>query len=140
MQSCIFLSCDFLTSSLLQKKLRTQISRHQRTQESLTQLCTYSLSATRRMRGSLVTLAFLLTLAALHSEASEEPANNQASCCFSFISRKIPLRFVRDYDRTSELCLMPGVIFHTKTGRQICTNPSDAWVQQYIRYLDGKSN
>lgn len=71
MQSCIFLSCDFLTSSLLQKKLRTQISRHQRTQESLTQLCTYSLSATRRMRGSLVTLAFLLTLAALHSEASE---------------------------------------------------------------------
>ncbi|XP_014717732.2 regakine-1-like [Equus asinus] len=92
------------------------------------------------MRGSLVTLAFLLTLAALHSEASEEPANNQASCCFSFISRKIPLRFVRDYDRTSELCLMPGVIFHTKTGRQICTNPSDAWVQQYIRYLDGKSN
>nr|XP_014597252.2 regakine-1 [Equus caballus] len=92
------------------------------------------------MRGSLVTLAFLLTLAALHSEASEEPANNQASCCFSFTSRKIPLRFVRDYDWTSELCSMPGVIFHTKKGRQICTNPSDAWVQQYIRYLDGKSN
>ncbi|XP_006174920.2 regakine-1 [Camelus ferus] len=60
------------------------------------------------MRVSLATLAFLLTIAALHSEASPEPADNPTTCCLSYISRKIPLSFVKDYERTSDLCSQPG--------------------------------
>ncbi|KAF5916062.1 regakine-1-like [Diceros bicornis minor] len=90
------------------------------------------------MKGSLATLAFLL-IAALHSEANEEPANDQTPCCFSYISRKISLRFVKDYYRTSDLCPMPAVVFLTGKGRQVCVNPGVAWVQEYITYLDSQS-
>ncbi|EPY88428.1 C-C motif chemokine 3 [Camelus dromedarius] len=90
------------------------------------------------MRVSLATLAFLLTIAALHSEASPEPADNPTTCCLSYISRKIPLSFVKDYERTSDLCSQPGVIFLTKKMRQICADPKEAWVEKYIRYLDSQ--
>lgn len=39
-----------------------------------------------------------------------EPANNQATCCFSYTSSKIPLRLVKSYDRTSDLCYTLGVV------------------------------
>ncbi|GAB5580806.1 chemokine (C-C motif) ligand 3-like precursor [Prionailurus iriomotensis] len=32
-----------------------------------------------------------------------------------------------------------GIIFHTRRGRQICANPSDAWVQEYISNLDNSN-
>uniref|UniRef100_A0A8C3H9A9 C-C motif chemokine n=1 Tax=Chrysemys picta bellii TaxID=8478 RepID=A0A8C3H9A9_CHRPI len=57
------------------------------------------------------------------------------TCCFSYISRQIPRRFVVDYFVTSSLCSQPAVVLITKRGRQICTNPEDAWVQQYVNDL-----
>ncbi|KAF0871263.1 CCL4 protein, partial [Crocuta crocuta] len=58
------------------------------------------------------------------------------ACCFSYISWKVPLHFVKDYYRTYDQCPSPGIVLHTRKGRQVCTNPNDAWVQEYIRYLD----
>uniref|UniRef100_A0ABI7XPZ2 C-C motif chemokine n=1 Tax=Felis catus TaxID=9685 RepID=A0ABI7XPZ2_FELCA len=58
------------------------------------------------------------------------------ACCFKYTLRKIPIRFVADYSRTHKQCSSPGIIFHTRRGRQICANPSDAWVQEYISNLD----
>ncbi|KAM8815624.1 regakine-1-like [Rhynchonycteris naso] len=92
------------------------------------------------MRVSLALLAFLLTVAALHSEANEEPPKNEAvTCCLSFLRRPFPLRHVQDYRETSDTCATPGIIFTMTGGRQICTNPSDAWVQRYIRRLNQNS-
>lgn len=91
------------------------------------------------MRVSLAALAFLLTLAVLHSEANEEPAGNMRVCCFSSITRKIPLSLVKNYERTSDKCPQEAVIFQTRSGRSICANPSQAWVQKYIEYLDQTS-
>ncbi|XP_036925787.1 regakine-1-like [Sturnira hondurensis] len=89
------------------------------------------------MRASLVLLTFLLTVAALHSEANKEPAQDQVTpCCFSFSLRRIPFRFVKGYYWTTTQCPTPGVVFLTKHGKEICTNPSDDWVQQYIEQLD----
>ncbi|XP_045745322.1 regakine-1-like [Mirounga angustirostris] len=90
------------------------------------------------MKVILATLAFLLILAVLYTEANEEPVNKltPGPCCFAYISRRVPLRFVEGYDRTSDQCPTPGVIFLTRQGRQICANPSVAWVQEYIRHLD----
>uniref|UniRef100_A0A674JZQ3 C-C motif chemokine n=1 Tax=Terrapene triunguis TaxID=2587831 RepID=A0A674JZQ3_9SAUR len=59
----------------------------------------------------------------------------QPTCCFSYTSRQIPRRFVVDYFVTSNVCSQPGVVFITTKGRQVCTNPEDAWVQQYVKDL-----
>ncbi|XP_019492173.1 PREDICTED: regakine-1-like [Hipposideros armiger] len=88
------------------------------------------------MRVSLLPLAVLLTVAALHSEANEGPDNNMARCCFSYISRMVPFRVVKGYHRTGTQCPKPAVIFLTKRGQEICANPSKAWVQRYIKLLD----
>ncbi|XP_045841664.1 regakine-1-like [Meles meles] len=93
------------------------------------------------MKVILATLAAFLILAALHSEANEEPVNKLTfiKCCFAYVSRKVPLRFVKSYNRTSHQCSTPGVIFLTRKGRQICADPNVAWVQEYIRQLDHMS-
>ncbi|KAM5308943.1 regakine-1-like [Glossophaga mutica] len=88
------------------------------------------------MKASLALLTFLLA-AALHSEANEGPAENGSTpCCYSFTSRRIPFLFVKAYSLTATQCPIPGVIFLTTRERQICANPSDAWVQQYIEQLE----
>uniref|UniRef100_A0A452F2I7 Chemokine interleukin-8-like domain-containing protein n=1 Tax=Capra hircus TaxID=9925 RepID=A0A452F2I7_CAPHI len=88
------------------------------------------------MRVSLAALAFLLTLAILHSEANEgEPADQLITCCFSYMSMAIPLSHVENYRRTR--ALSQG--FQTRNGRSICADPGQAWVQKYIKYLDQKS-
>ncbi|CAN0058577.1 unnamed protein product [Rangifer tarandus platyrhynchus] len=91
------------------------------------------------MRVSLATLAFLLTLAVLHSEANEETTDNLHACCFAFTTRTIPRAHVENYQRTSDMCPQPGVIFQTRGGRSICADPGQAWVQRYIIYLNQKS-
>nr|CAI9701499.1 unnamed protein product [Rangifer tarandus platyrhynchus] len=57
-------------------------------------------------------------------------------CCFSFVSRQIPRKFVDDYYETSSQCSQPGVVFKTKRGRQVCADPSEDWVQEYIADLE----
>ncbi|XP_029783627.1 C-C motif chemokine 3-like isoform X1 [Suricata suricatta] len=114
------------------------------------------------MRGSLTTLAFLLLIvAALRSEANEvmdrgthHRCSQRASvwklctesaqlkptaCCFAYVGKKVPLRSVTDYYRTHDQCSSPGIVFRTRMRRQICAHPSDAWVQEYVRYLDNKT-
>ncbi|XP_007517052.2 C-C motif chemokine 3-like [Erinaceus europaeus] len=63
-------------------------------------------------------------------------ADTPTACCFSYISRQIPRKFVDDYYETSSHCSKPGVIFQTKRGRQICANPSESWVQKYVTDLE----
>ncbi|XP_066222393.1 regakine-1-like [Saccopteryx leptura] len=92
------------------------------------------------MRVSLALLAFLLTVAALHSEANEGPPKKEAvTCCVSFVPRPIPFRRMKDYRETSVICPTPGIIFTTIRGRQICADPRDIWVQQYIQLLKQNS-
>nr|XP_019588106.1 PREDICTED: C-C motif chemokine 3-like isoform X2 [Rhinolophus sinicus] len=57
------------------------------------------------------------------------------TCCFSYMSQKIPRKFVVAYFKTSSQCSKHGVIFITIKGYSICANPSDAWVQDYIKEL-----
>uniref|UniRef100_A0A674JZP2 C-C motif chemokine n=1 Tax=Terrapene triunguis TaxID=2587831 RepID=A0A674JZP2_9SAUR len=75
------------------------------------------------MKVSVAALAFVLSMAL--SSGITTP------CCFNYTSRQIPRRFVVDYFVTSSVCSQPGVIFITTKGRQVCTNPEDAWVQHH---------
>ncbi|XP_077605818.1 C-C motif chemokine 3-like [Crocuta crocuta] len=83
-------------------------------------------------------LAVLLLTAALCSQtwSSFFGADTPTSCCFIYISRQIPRKFVVDYYETSSQCSKPGVIFQTKRGREICADPREAWVQEYITNLE----
>ncbi|XP_065274514.1 C-C motif chemokine 3-like 1 [Emys orbicularis] len=92
------------------------------------------------MKVSVAAIVFVLSMACC-SQASIEEKNFETSwssniaCCFTYTSRQIPRRFVVDYFVTSSPCSLPAVIFITTKGRQVCTNPKDAWVQQYMKDL-----
>ncbi|XP_055435641.1 C-C motif chemokine 3-like [Bubalus kerabau] len=83
-------------------------------------------------------LAVLLLTAALsaHTCSATFGTNTPTDCCFSFVSRQIPRKFVDDYYETSSQCSKPGIIFKTKRGRQVCADPSEDWVQEYITDLE----
>ncbi|KAI5932909.1 C-C motif chemokine 3-like [Manis javanica] len=90
------------------------------------------------MKVSGAVLATLLCTMALCSQVFSAPfgADTPTACCFSYISRQIPRKFIADYFETSSQCSKPGVIFTTKRGREVCADPSETWVQEYIADLE----
>uniref|UniRef100_A0A8D0X6X9 C-C motif chemokine n=1 Tax=Sus scrofa TaxID=9823 RepID=A0A8D0X6X9_PIG len=90
------------------------------------------------MKVPVAALAILLCAMALCSQVFSAPlgADTPTACCFSYTSRQLPRKFVADYFETSSQCSKPSVIFQTKKGREVCANPEDAWVQEYISDLE----
>ncbi|KAM5309244.1 C-C motif chemokine 3-like 1 [Glossophaga mutica] len=90
------------------------------------------------MKVSGAALAVLLCAAALCSQVSPASfgADTPTACCFSYTSRQVPRKFIADYFETSSQCTKAGVIFLTKRGRQICADPREAWVQEYVADLE----
>ncbi|XP_024429031.3 C-C motif chemokine 3 [Desmodus rotundus] len=90
------------------------------------------------MKVSGAVLAALLCAVALCSQVFSAPlgADTPTACCFSYTSRQLPRKFIADYFETSSQCSNPGVIFLTRRGREVCANPSEAWVQEYITHLE----
>ncbi|CAK6438256.1 unnamed protein product [Pipistrellus nathusii] len=90
------------------------------------------------MKLCVTVLSLLVLAAAFCSPALSAPMGSDppTSCCFSYIQRKVPWNFVEDYYETSSLCSQPAVVFQTKKGKQICANPSESWVQEYINDLE----
>ncbi|XP_004434958.1 PREDICTED: C-C motif chemokine 14 [Ceratotherium simum simum] len=93
------------------------------------------------MKVSVAAVSFLLliiitvTLGSKTESFSRGP-HYPADCCFSYITRTIPRNRITHYYETSSQCSKPGVVFITKKGHSICANPSDAWVQDYIKVLE----
>ncbi|KAM9044980.1 C-C motif chemokine 4 isoform 2-T2 [Megaptera novaeangliae] len=87
------------------------------------------------MKLCMTVLSFLVLAAAFCSLALSAPMGSDppTACCFSYTLRKLPRNFVIDYYETSSLCSQPAV---TKKGRQVCANPSDPWVQEYMDDLE----
>ncbi|XP_067570311.1 C-C motif chemokine 3-like [Pseudorca crassidens] len=63
-------------------------------------------------------------------------ANTPTACCFSYISWQIPCKFMDDYYETSRQCSKPSVIFQTKRGQEVCADPNEDRVQEYITDLE----
>ncbi|XP_067393775.1 C-C motif chemokine 4 homolog [Emydura macquarii macquarii] len=89
------------------------------------------------MKVSVAALTVLL-VAAFCSQASSAPIGSDppTACCFTYASRQIPLSFVADYYDTNSMCSRPAVVFITKKGREVCANPKDSWVQEYMANLE----
>ncbi|XP_027703265.1 monocyte chemotactic protein 1B-like [Vombatus ursinus] len=93
------------------------------------------------MKVSGVVLSLVLIIAALCCQvhASPDGPSTPTTCCFEFTTRKIPLKLVVSYEITSSRCAKEAVIFVTRRGFQICTNPKEQWVQDIRNHLDKKN-
>ncbi|KAF6298207.1 C-C motif chemokine ligand 14 [Rhinolophus ferrumequinum] len=69
------------------------------------------------------------------SEPNPRGPHHTTKCCFTYVNHTIPRQRITDYYETSSQCSKPGVVFITKKGYSICANPSEAWVQDYIKEL-----
>nr|XP_027779625.1 C-C motif chemokine 3-like [Marmota flaviventris] len=83
-----------------------------------------------------VLVAALFVLLCTSTLCAEDRSQEPSSCCFAYISRKIPRKLVVFYYETSSACSSPSIIFVTKKGLQVCAHPNEAWVQEYIRDLE----
>uniref|UniRef100_A0A8C3S7P0 C-C motif chemokine n=2 Tax=Chelydra serpentina TaxID=8475 RepID=A0A8C3S7P0_CHESE len=89
------------------------------------------------MKVSVAALAVLL-IAAFCSLASSAPIGSDppTACCFTYASRKIPRGLVMDYYDTNSMCSQTAIVFITKKGREVCANPKEDWVQEYVAHLE----
>ncbi|XP_010185662.1 PREDICTED: C-C motif chemokine 5-like [Mesitornis unicolor] len=99
------------------------------------------------MKVPAVTLAALLIMAICSpAEAHPIPASLQdldnvpSVCCLRYLSRPIPQRRITSVYTTSSACSQPAVILVTKTGRELCANPQEAWVQQHVKHFQKPKN
>ncbi|XP_023409248.1 C-C motif chemokine 14-like [Loxodonta africana] len=90
------------------------------------------------MKVLTVTVSFLIIASTLGSktEPSFEGPYHPTECCFTYITRRVPRTLVSGYYETNSQCTKPGVVFITKKGYALCANPSDDWVQDYIKGLE----
>nr|XP_020725257.1 C-C motif chemokine 16 isoform X2 [Odocoileus virginianus texanus] len=68
----------------------------------------------------------------LHSAEIPESVNHPPTCCLKYHEKVLPRKLVVGY-RQALNCNLPAIIFITKRKREVCTNPNDDWVQEYIK-------
>ncbi|CAI5795150.1 C-C motif chemokine 4-like [Lacerta agilis] len=78
-------------------------------------------------------LILALCLSAIAAPVGSDPPT---SCCFTYTAKKIPRNYIADYYETNSRCSQPGVVFTTKKGREICANPAEKWVQEYMDHFE----
>ncbi|XP_051853566.1 C-C motif chemokine 3-like [Antechinus flavipes] len=92
------------------------------------------------MKVSVAALSILIVMA-FSSLASSAPWSVITSplCCYDY-NKRIPRHRVQSYVETGSQCYKPAVVFTTNNGTLVCANPRDAWVQDYINYVNSRSN
>ncbi|KAK2503801.1 hypothetical protein MC885_012377 [Smutsia gigantea] len=153
---CVFMQDYYVTSSecsmlavIFFTKRRQRVCANPRDERKPLpgQLSSCSGSSNRRMKFSVAATSFLLLLlllphltVALLSRMHLSPRGpyHPANCCFTYVTQAIPRHRIIDYYKTSSQCPKPGVIFITVKGASRCANPSDNWVQDYIKDLEEK--
>nr|XP_019575563.1 PREDICTED: C-C motif chemokine 26 [Rhinolophus sinicus] len=79
-----------------------------------------------------VLLVFILSV---HLGAASHGSDVARYCCLRFSHKTLPLNRVQTYEFTRSSCSQRAVIFTTKRGQKVCTDPKDKWVQKYISLL-----
>ncbi|NP_001025344.1 chemokine (C-C motif) ligand 38, duplicate 5 precursor [Danio rerio] len=90
------------------------------------------------MRPSCISIVCLVLFAFCSVDGSDL-SQSPDKCCFSFSNTRIPVKQVESYHTTHLLCSGNGVIFITKAQREICTNPTEKWVQRLMKLVDNQN-
>ncbi|XP_059991282.1 C-C motif chemokine 16 [Lagenorhynchus albirostris] len=61
-----------------------------------------------------------------------ESVNPPPACCLKYHEKVLPKKVVVRY-RKALNCYLPAIIFITRRKREICTNPNNERVQEYIK-------
>ncbi|NXJ82485.1 CCL4 protein, partial [Trogon melanurus] len=88
------------------------------------------------MKVSVVALAILVATFCYQTSAGPIGSDPPVSCCVSYVARQLPRNFVVEYYNTNSNCAQPGVVFITRKKREVCANPEQEWVQQYVNDLE----
>ncbi|NXY87131.1 CCL4 protein, partial [Alcedo cyanopectus] len=88
------------------------------------------------MKVSVAALAILIAAFCYQTSAAPIGSDPPTYCCFTYTSRQLPRSFVVEYYETNSQCPQPAVVFVTRKGRQVCANPEEKWVQQYVSDLE----
>ncbi|XP_029782621.1 C-C motif chemokine 16 [Suricata suricatta] len=82
---------------------------------------------------ALFLLILISTTPALYGQSKiPESVNHSPTCCLKYHEKVLPRKLVVGY-RKALNCYMPAIIFVTKKNREVCTNPNNKWVQEYIK-------
>uniref|UniRef100_A0A8C9DRA6 C-C motif chemokine n=1 Tax=Prolemur simus TaxID=1328070 RepID=A0A8C9DRA6_PROSS len=75
----------------------------------------------------------LTTTAAFNSQSKiPEAVNQPTTCCLKYHEKILPRKLVVGYQKALS-CHLPAIIFVTRKNRDVCSNPSNDWVQEYIK-------
>ncbi|XP_014717727.3 C-C motif chemokine 16 [Equus asinus] len=84
------------------------------------------------MAAFFLLILILTTTSALGSQPRiPESVNSSPTCCLRYHEKVLPRKLVLGYRRALN-CYLPAIIFITKKKREICANPKNKWVQEYI--------
>ncbi|XP_045382952.1 C-C motif chemokine 16 [Lemur catta] len=73
------------------------------------------------------------TTAAFNSQPKiPEAVNQPTTCCLKYHEKILPRKLVVGYQKAL-ICHLPAIIFITRKNRDVCSNPSNDWVQEYIK-------
>ncbi|XP_069832074.1 C-C motif chemokine 20-like isoform X2 [Dendropsophus ebraccatus] len=63
-------------------------------------------------------------------------------CCYTYYRKTLPMVAIKSFtiQSSSEVCAIDAIIFITKKGRKVCTDPKEAWVRKAMRSLRKKKN
>ncbi|NWS93590.1 CCL20 protein, partial [Mionectes macconnelli] len=84
---------------------------------------------------SMVLVSVLGLLVLLLCGTSEAHSNHD--CCLSYTKLRLPRWALKGYTEqlSSEVCDIPAIIFHTKSGLEVCVNPKEGWVKTSLNFL-----
>ncbi|KAG9278192.1 C-C motif chemokine 20a.3 [Astyanax mexicanus] len=87
-----------------------------------------------RLTGPALALLLLLTVSLFTQETSA------LACCRKYSKGVLDFSHIRGYSiqTVKTVCKIDAIIFHTKTGRNVCANPAQTWVMQSIQMLREK--
>ncbi|XP_005077022.1 C-C motif chemokine 12 [Mesocricetus auratus] len=89
---------------------------------------------------ALLCLLFMIASISLQVSTAPDAVFIPVTCCYEMATKKIQMRRLKGYRRiTSTQCPWEAVIFRTILDKEICADPKEKWVENYIKHLDQKS-